>query len=358
MADESKPVVPIATRAELLVILVKRLCLAESIGRIYSVNHPKSKAAIQEAYNALAAELEARPELLLSLTEGRIMVNGQPVEDRNPIVLRFVNAFQQVGVDNLVFTSGLTLAELEGFFGIVFQGAKVINAQGGLPAMLKAKGFEHVAVQEVTFVAIRSGEKVVARDTQPLDEPRQREPESADKTVEVIPFPTPMKPARPRRPRAPRVRKPVLNVITESLQTQGLVGDTGGALALQLGALFERELGARTRELKRENERLVDELRQLNRVLDQLDLSVVVWDANGVVTFVHHAAVTMLGLVAGRPLSPAVFQCLATLDFPLAGPTELRQEGLTERDAILLRAVERIIEGPDGQPIAALLRRG
>ncbi len=356
MAEEQKTTPPaIPSRNEILMILVKRLCMAESIGRIYSVAHPKGKAAVLEAFQALAAELEARQQLVLSLTEGRIMVNGQPVEDRNPIILRFVSAFQQIQVDNLVFTKGLTLVELEEFFRIVLQGAKVINAQGGLVTMLRTKGGAHISVQQVSYVAVRTEDVPKERDTQPLYSGAPADPAE---TVEVIPFPEIKGAPRPRRPRTPRVRQPVLTLITKHLESQGMSGDAGSALAQQLGVFFERELGARTRDLKRENERLVDELRHMNRVLDHLDLSVVVWDVNGVVTFVHHSAVTMVGLVAGRPLGLAVYHCLQTLDFPLTDPDAAQQDGLTGQDIILLRAIERIIEGPDGVPIAALLRRG
>jgi hypothetical protein len=57
-------------------------------------------------------------------------------------------------------------------------------------------------------------------------------------------------------------------------------------------------------------------------------------------------------------LGLAVYHCLQTLDFPLTDPDAAQQDGLTVQDIILLRAIERIIEGPDGVPIAALLRRG
>ena len=93
--------------------------------------------------------------------------------------------------------------------------------------------------------------------------------------------------------------------------------DESAGLAAQLSEYFERELGSRTRELRADNRRLTDEVRDLNRVLEEMDLAVLVWNPVGVVTFVHHSAVTMLGLIAGRELSPVVQECLKMLTFPL-----------------------------------------
>lgn len=149
--------------------LVRRLCLAESIGRIFSVNHPKGKGVIRGAFDALVPILEQDEMLAISMAEGNILVGGMPIEERNPIVSRFVSAFQQIHVDNLLFAKGLTVEEFEGFFRVLLQGPKVINTQGGLAAMLKAQGVEHVQIQQISYVMVREDEKVVSRDAQMVE---------------------------------------------------------------------------------------------------------------------------------------------------------------------------------------------
>jgi len=348
MAETISP----AARAEANANLVKRLCLAESIGRIYSMDHPKGKAAVASAYEVLGPELAARGKILLTMADQRLLVDGQPAEDRNPVVARFVAAFQQVQVDTLAFTAGLTATELVEFFRALLQGAKVINAQGGLAALLAEQSVTHVQTQQGGYKLVRD-EQPPPHETQPLV------PSSGPaKTTEVIPFPESA--SKPRRPRKPRARKPVVETITARLQEQGLTGDRSSQLAVQLSEFFERELNARTRELKEENQRLVAEIGQMNRLLDHMELAVITWSPEGIVTFVHHSAVAMLNMVAGRVLSLPVRQCLRALEFPLASPEEVlpRFPDLTDSDRILLRAIERVIATPEGVQLGALLRRG
>jgi PAS domain-containing protein len=349
-------------RPEAAAEAVKRLCLAESIGRIFSVNHPKGQAAVRGAFDAVTALLAEAGPVVFSLTDGRVLVGGKPVEDRNPGIVRFVAAFQQIHVDNLLFSPGLGYVEFEEFFRALLQGAKVVNEQGGLAALLKDKGVTHIKPQQVTFVMVREEEKVVPLapalgpdETQPLpvklnDEQLLRE------TIREVAGPAVVRPPRPRKPRA---RKQVVDTITQRLRERGLDDGQTTQLATQLSEFFERELNVRADELRQDNRRLTDELRDLNQVLDQMELAVVVWNPQGVVTFVHHSAVTMVGLVAGRALSPVAHQCLKTLTFPLLAPEQTLAEhpDLTQQDTILLRAVESVIALPDGTRIAALLRR-
>ena len=413
MADD-KPVgsPSIAAKAEITAAVVKRLCLAESIGRIYSLNHPKGQAAVRAAFDLLTLVLAETGSLAISMAENRILVGGLPVEERNPVVTRFVGAFQQIHVDNLLFTRGLEYDEFERFYRALLQGAKVINAHGGLAALLQEQNVRHVQIQQVNYVVVHEDEQVVRRDAAasaggppvpptPGDGPPVREvlrggegpPPAGEQLKELTPAetpgdallqrirplmlqngvteqqflellakakPKPSRPRQPRSPRAPRAAKPIVEGIAERLLAGGVADDHAAPLAIRLGEFFTRELGSRTRELQGDNRRLTDEVRDLNRVLDQLDLAVLVWNQAGVVTFVHHSAVTMLGLVAGRALSAVVHNGLKTLSFPLAEPDETLRAlgGLMERDAILLRAVERIITSPNGTPVAALLRRG
>lgn len=527
-----------ASRVDATADLVKRLCLAESIGRIYSVSHPKGRAAVRAAYDALQPLLEQNGSLSINMAGGKILVGGLPVEERNPLVGRFVNAFQQIHVDNLLFTKGLSWETFEEFFRIFLQGAKVINASGGLAAMLEAKGISHVQIQRVSYVLVHEDEKVVRRDAQviesgplpkPLDDeqlvrymvgevlkkagerrwlineiknnpgrmaalitegielassraeagltPEQtieglienikligqslveaksggeadeaalqqailtlesevrarsrklmssetavgfvnevlavithyadqaraskisreilkgerslRETEkllksltpenmtsvdflkriqellvqngvTAEQLQKLARTASPRPPAQPRKPRAKRVRKPVLEAISAQLRDRGLDPQQGEQLSRQLGEYFESELAARTSELKQERQQLAERVRELNHLLDQLDLAIIIWDTNGTIQYAHKTVGARLQLAAGQNLCPAVLECLGTLKFPLgASDEQLRgRSGLGESDAALLRAVEQVVTSPAGVPMAALLRIG
>ncbi len=173
---------PFASKLEATAEFIKRLCLAESLGRIYSVAHPKGKAAVEAAFNALVPLLDLTGSVPISMVEGKILVAGLPVEERNPLVGRFINSFRQLYVDNIVFNKGLTLAEFEEFFHVLLQGAKVINAGGGLAALLHQKGIKNVDIQRVSYVLVHEDEKVVKRDAEVLEN-TVVPPELADRKI-------------------------------------------------------------------------------------------------------------------------------------------------------------------------------
>jgi hypothetical protein len=499
--------------------LLKRLCQAESITRIYSVNHPKAKAAIQAAFDTLAPSLEAAGTIAISFSDNKVIISGIAIEDRNPVLVRFIGAFQQIQVDNLLFSRGLTYAEFEEFFRVLMQGSKIILASGGFQALLAGKAVTHVQSQHANYVLVRKEDHPDLQATSPVPAPSEQDDEqlirymarqiltktdkpdwliheitkdpvkvadcitesielASDKTIfglldnlrhigqtlsaekpaaeadetglhkailaleaevhsrsKTIPaneanagfikdvlavitlyadevrarlvLQEIQKPKQGIRSaerrlrqlapegatplaclnnihdlllkqgiteekyqelaaavaappaRKPRARKPVLDTISSQLTENGITDERNTQLTTKIGEYFDRELNARTTVLKEENRKLMDEVRDLNRVLDQMDLSVICWNSYGLITFVHHSAVSMLGLVAGCSLSAVAHDCLKTLQFPLATPdaTLAAYRGLTERDTILLRAVEKTIVLPNGIRIAALLRR-
>lgn len=524
----------IGSKVETTVELVKRLCLAESISRIYSVDHPKGRAAVQGAFDWLTAVLAQHGNVTISMAEGKVLVDGLPVDERNPTVARFAAAFQQIHVDNLQFMPGLTLAEFLDFYRLLLQGSKFINAGGGLATLLAQRGIAHVQSQRISYVAVREDEKVVARDAEVVDRrggtataeqrelveymvnqlmqkaenrqwlitevknnPRKMAEAIADgielaaqrvesgltpedtmtgllenirlvgqalleertgsaassvdelenailaletevrsrsrqlmssetavhfinevlalithysdqvrarkisdeilrgertmkqaekllqrltpQEISVEDFLNKMrglllergvtpdqlmklaqaarpKPARPRVRRTRRVNKPVAETIAQQLTSRGIDCSQAEAIAADMAALVERELGARAGALKTANEQLTRDLRDLAEVLDQLGLPVIVWNRGGTVLYVHRSAAALAPQI-GTALSGDVLAAFSAQQFPLdATAAQAIAARFSPDAAALLSAVDRLIHASDGAPVGALLR--
>jgi hypothetical protein len=146
--------------------LVKRLCLAQSTGRIYGADHPNAVDAVRAAYVWLNRVLELSGEVSISFAENQLLVDGMPIEERNPVVAKFAKGFQQLHVDNLVFTPALSFEEFLVFFQLLGRGPKMINSQGGMPALIAEKKLTNVQIKQISYVMVREDEKVVKRDDQ------------------------------------------------------------------------------------------------------------------------------------------------------------------------------------------------
>jgi PAS domain-containing protein len=158
-----------ATKVEKIIELVKHLCLAESMCRIYGAGHPNARESIRTMFEWVTAILANKHEIVINMTEGKVVVEGMPADERNPMIAKFAKTFNAIHADNLFFEEGLTLEECNRFYEVLCLGPRQINAQGGLPEMLKQRDITHIAVKQISYVMVRDDEKVVARDAQVID---------------------------------------------------------------------------------------------------------------------------------------------------------------------------------------------
>jgi hypothetical protein len=88
--------------------LVKKLCLAVTNSEAYSSRHPVARRAIEEAFAWLASMLSRRSPVVLSVSDKRIILDGLPLEDRNPLVARLGAKLADYHISNLFLKSGPT----------------------------------------------------------------------------------------------------------------------------------------------------------------------------------------------------------------------------------------------------------
>lgn len=141
--------------------LIKRFCVADSQARIYSVDHPSTKESIKKAYEWLLGMIDRKKgPVVISMTEGKILFEGFPIEEKNPAVRRYALGFDKIHINNLFFNPGLTYNEFEDFHRILGKGPRYINEHpGGLMGVFKEFGIEHIETKEVSYVMITEDEK-------------------------------------------------------------------------------------------------------------------------------------------------------------------------------------------------------
>ncbi|MBN1268391.1 MAG: hypothetical protein JXB04_02295 [Kiritimatiellae bacterium] len=145
--------------------LVRRLCVAQSQAVIYSIEHPAAQRSVDEAFEWLDQILRRkRKPIVISMTEGRVLFEGLPLEEDNPLVSRFARRLEEVHMNNIFFNPGLTRDELADFFKTLALGTSAINKAGGLIKALTEAKIIHITTKEASYVLITEDEKVVGRD--------------------------------------------------------------------------------------------------------------------------------------------------------------------------------------------------
>lgn len=158
------------SKVEAVAELVKRLCLALTNVEMFAPDHPVSKHGIEHAYKWLA-EVFSRfhEDVVISVGGNTIILDGLPLEERNPLVSKLARRFDDVHINNIFFEQALTLEEFHEFYRILGKGPKVINAEGGFAEILKKSPIRHIHLKDVSYIMVTGDEKVVSKDARVVE---------------------------------------------------------------------------------------------------------------------------------------------------------------------------------------------
>ncbi len=170
MADATQGTPADTSKLDDIVELVKRLCVALTNVEMFSATHPVAKKHVDSVYQWITRMFAARKEpVVVSATGKSILLDGLPLEVKNPLVVKLAARFDDLHINNLFFEPGLTEDELSSFYDILGKGPKYVNEHGGLPALLAELKLPHIKLRDISYVMVSEGEKVVSKDAKVVD---------------------------------------------------------------------------------------------------------------------------------------------------------------------------------------------
>ncbi|GEM_PF-4521467 len=146
-----------------IVLFVKALCLTYSQLAYYPATHPVTIKQMQGAWNELQPVFQKFGDVSISLTEGKMLFFGMPVEDRNPAVSKFSKHFEMLHIHSIKFKKGLTNDEFVTFFTFFCKDPQAIQDAGGVDAIIKEKNLQHISFNTAVYRVINEDEKVVSK---------------------------------------------------------------------------------------------------------------------------------------------------------------------------------------------------
>ncbi len=151
------------TSVDEIVAFVKNLCLTYSHLTYYPSTHPIAVKQMQAAWAELQAAMRQFGEINISLTEGKLLFFGMPVEERNPVVSKFSHHFETLHIHSIRFRTGILAKEFISFFKFFCQDPKSIEDQGGIEKILKEQQVEHISFNAAVYKVIGEDEKIVKK---------------------------------------------------------------------------------------------------------------------------------------------------------------------------------------------------
>lgn len=159
------------SRIEAMAELVKRLCLALTNVEMFSPDHPVARHGIDHAYTWLRQLLDQWQEpVVISVAGATVLLDGLPLEERNPLVNKLARRFDEVHINNIFFEPAVSREEFQEFYRLLGRGPKAINAEGGFGEVLKQSSvIQNIHLKDVSYVMVTGDEKVVSKDAQVIE---------------------------------------------------------------------------------------------------------------------------------------------------------------------------------------------
>ncbi len=161
---------PAPSRVEETAELVRRLCLALTNVEMFSADHPIGRQNVARAFSWLQDVLKRRGEpVVVSVAGKRIILDGLPLEDKNPLVNKFASRLEDVHASNLMFQPAVTEEEFQSFYRVLGKGARFVNEHGGLAPLLAEAKVVNIQLRDISYVMVTEDQKIVSRSARVED---------------------------------------------------------------------------------------------------------------------------------------------------------------------------------------------
>jgi hypothetical protein len=143
---------------------VRELRVALSNFFLYAAENAMVQQSLDRFLLNLQKLFATLPSVSLGESEGRLVVEGTPLDEKSTGSLNLIkDLFLVQKIHSLAFLKGIQAPELKVFFGLLKP--KALAPGQSLAQALASKNLPHLRLNEKVFVAIKEGEKVVAGDS-------------------------------------------------------------------------------------------------------------------------------------------------------------------------------------------------
>jgi len=151
---------------------------------LYGLEHPSTREYIQSIGKLYQQFFEKSDMLEIASQDGKILISGQAVEDKNPIFKNVVNVLDKVGIMSLTFKKGLDESEITAFLKFLFGLTAKSEAPPDLEAAFRSASLAHVEINSAVYTKIKKSELVeiskiaeVLPPNKGADAPQKKEPD-------------------------------------------------------------------------------------------------------------------------------------------------------------------------------------
>lgn len=148
---------------------------------LYGPTHKITTRSLDDSYKQLAQLLEAAPRINLSVVDGELLVEGKPIELKNPFINLLADRLDAVGVSGFSLMQGLPEVEYKKLMEVLMS-PKPEDTGGDFADLVEKLQLEHVFAERVRYERVSESETVTEKE----DEEKASQRAVAEAMVEQI----------------------------------------------------------------------------------------------------------------------------------------------------------------------------
>lgn len=182
-SSEQRPTQAELTQQQLLDIYAFLRAAGQVINNssLYGPSHKITVKSLGDSYGQLSRLLELIPRINLSVVQGELLVEGKPIELKNPFITLLADRLDAVGVTGFSLIQGMTEGEYKKLMEVLMSG-RPEDTGGDFADIVEKLQLEHVFAERVRYERISESEVV----TQKEDEAKAAQRAMAEAMVEQI----------------------------------------------------------------------------------------------------------------------------------------------------------------------------
>lgn len=154
--------------------------------RLYTEKHPTVEQAIANFLASLQLIQLSEATLTLGFSEGQVIVNGQPVDDKKTGVGELKRECDRLRIESLIFERGVDKQEIGAFFSLMTMPPKTLEERGGFRGIFEKSAFQHIQLRSALYKKVEEDEEVIRKSEIAAKEEEQRAESAEIKQVATV----------------------------------------------------------------------------------------------------------------------------------------------------------------------------
>ncbi|OGV66671.1 MAG: hypothetical protein A2283_08410 [Lentisphaerae bacterium RIFOXYA12_FULL_48_11] len=145
--------------------LVRGMGLIFSNTFLYGPTHSVTRKAMDDCYIHLTELMGKCEEVVITVSDEGLVVEGHTIEQKNPLVRMFVTQIGSLEISTFSLTRGMTKEKFDDLMEVMNAKPEELKQLGGFVSVINVSGLDNIKVKKVTYRQVEEHEEIVDKTT-------------------------------------------------------------------------------------------------------------------------------------------------------------------------------------------------